>query len=508
MGVTYKLKPEVVAYILEMKKSKPDLSCRGLMALVDEKFAVKISKSSINSIFKSSGLSMPVGRRKVEKVRQDKIMPERMLEKIKIASTAMMAIGGSLEKEVEQSSKPEVIALPEAPEEVSSPIQAVSGAQAVFSRSIDQFLGISSYIDGVLAYLYDGKPANGLPSDLARLIPLFSREVRCLHVRLMNGGEFYLDAQLHRVWSNQNTPTQLSLPVHYLKHKVSSFIQGLDPLVLFMAPGYDQPTKEFFDFILSFSALEKKWSKLTFLGSRAEELEVIESFPESSKGYFLFGLWPWQFGHFRKVTKMGEFKPFIFEPLGQKFLIAETEIEISQINVNEGVTLRGCILKRAENEQSNLVILTNYPADKTLEDIATAYLIRWPNLEEGFQDFCRKIEFFTQHAGAQEVSLNEFWSSEPSFGKIDGFVKKYAAALELTLQKYFLPLGLDQSDFAQIKQAIFNLDFIDEKGDGYTRIIFKIPQGFPFPDQLKYACRRLNEKEIVLENTRVWFSAV
>jgi hypothetical protein len=62
MGVVYKLKPEIKEFVLSKKKENPSLSCRKFVALVEEKFSRKISKSHINSLLKCSGLSSAVGR--------------------------------------------------------------------------------------------------------------------------------------------------------------------------------------------------------------------------------------------------------------------------------------------------------------------------------------------------------------------------------------------------------------------------------------------------------------
>lgn len=69
MGIVFKLKPEIREFILAKKKEDPSLSCRKVNLLVEGKFALKVSKSSINTIFKEAGLSMPVGRR-LEKKRR------------------------------------------------------------------------------------------------------------------------------------------------------------------------------------------------------------------------------------------------------------------------------------------------------------------------------------------------------------------------------------------------------------------------------------------------------
>ncbi len=63
MGVVYKLKNEVVDFILREKRDDPSLSCRHLAMVTGEKFFIKVSKSSINTIIKNASLSSAVGRR-------------------------------------------------------------------------------------------------------------------------------------------------------------------------------------------------------------------------------------------------------------------------------------------------------------------------------------------------------------------------------------------------------------------------------------------------------------
>ncbi len=63
MGVVYKLKQEVIEFIVQQKTENPSLGCRKLSDLASERFQKKISKSSVNAILKSSNLSSSVGRR-------------------------------------------------------------------------------------------------------------------------------------------------------------------------------------------------------------------------------------------------------------------------------------------------------------------------------------------------------------------------------------------------------------------------------------------------------------
>jgi len=63
MGVTYKLKQEVIDFIVQKKQADPSLSCRKLVILLQEAFQLDVSKSSINAVIKEFNLSNPVGRR-------------------------------------------------------------------------------------------------------------------------------------------------------------------------------------------------------------------------------------------------------------------------------------------------------------------------------------------------------------------------------------------------------------------------------------------------------------
>ena len=72
MGVVHKLKKDVIDFILNSKRDNPKLGCRKLAEIASEKFEIKISKSSVNSIIKSQNLSNSVGRPKKPKVEKKK----------------------------------------------------------------------------------------------------------------------------------------------------------------------------------------------------------------------------------------------------------------------------------------------------------------------------------------------------------------------------------------------------------------------------------------------------
>lgn len=76
MGVIYKLKQEIIDFIVQKKKENPSLSCRKLVDIISDVFSLHISKSSVNAIIKEHALSNPVGRASVFKAPKNFFIPQ------------------------------------------------------------------------------------------------------------------------------------------------------------------------------------------------------------------------------------------------------------------------------------------------------------------------------------------------------------------------------------------------------------------------------------------------
>jgi hypothetical protein len=63
MGVTYKLREEVVHFIINQRQSNPLASCRQLAESTSQKFGLNLSKSSVHDVLKESGVITPRGRK-------------------------------------------------------------------------------------------------------------------------------------------------------------------------------------------------------------------------------------------------------------------------------------------------------------------------------------------------------------------------------------------------------------------------------------------------------------
>lgn len=558
MGVIYKLKSEIKDFILEQKRVNSTLSCRGLIALIESKFQVKVSKSSINSIIKQAGLSLPIGRRPKKKRRRLETQIKPIIE---IKSEAPVEI--QPQEPAKAIIKEPVVIPAEAGVEIQieapSPTQ---GTGAILLKAADFIIKGSYYIteaiksqlnrqeDDLLAktesiiykplfrlspekesqdlvelwalvekrlsledislYLNELQGFKALPLNIFRIISSVFQEVRCVKVSLSDSTVFYLDGQLYTVWSTPHLPYDFSTTLYNIKIYTNKYFQEDAPFILFMAPGYDMPTKEFFDFILSLDSREKKINSLTLYGHRFEELEMIR-LDQNKPHFFIFGLWSWQFGQYREVKIKGEFKSFSCEALKRDVYLAEAEVELFQPNVNKRITLKGCALKTNLNEKIRLVILTNLPSSENrLEELARLYLNRWPNLEECFQDFSRKIELFTYTATSQRFFSTESLNFNSEANQdISALFNYYLKALKLYVRWHFLPLGYEDenSDSPTINERFYSLKTRIEREKERTLVTFEPPSGYPFLKDLEYACRRMNDREILdYSGKRLWFN--
>jgi len=358
----------------------------------------------------------------------------------------------------------------------------------------------------LFAYLFDLKNNNELTQSLKQLASHIFQEVRCIRINYADSGSLYMDGQLHTVWSTPHIPYSFVTPIQKIKSYINNCFFSTQPFVIFTAPGYDVPPKELFTFMSGFGSVEKKAVRMNILGSKLEEVGVVP-LEEGRAAHFVFGLWPWQFGHYRKVLRLQDFKPFQDEMSKQNLYIADIDLELTQPELEQSMQLKGCALKMGPDEKIRFVILSNMWANQTPEGLTRLYLQRWPNLEESFQDYSRKIELFTYTAtppaeifSTENLSLESAQESEISmlFGN-------YLKILDTFVRTYFLPFGYENKDFLITSERFYGLKATVEKKKEAVVATFHPPADYKYFADLSYACRRVNEREVVLpQGYRLW----
>jgi len=548
MGVIHKLKPEIIDFILRQKKVNPGLSCRGISALIKQEFLINLSKSSINAIIKSAGLSMPVGRRQRRKKRSPQLpaapapVPEQVESPPQIPAEREIEEEPQItvEKEAEEPYEAEctgaillkavdclIGASPRIAKAVKTHLahpadDLLAKTEALiylplFNISKDEkdnslaglwpLLGKELSLEGILSYLQFLQGVRAINLEILKVIPDIFQEVRCVKIFLSDGKIVYLDGQLRTIWSTPYVPYNFSATLYNAECYINRHLYGDSPFVLFMAPGDDAPTEEFFNFILSLDGKERDMVKMIYYGNKLEELKAVPLM-SVKKHFFVFGLWAWQFRGCRKVNKIGEFKPFNFAGLKKDFVVAEIEVILSQPYVRQEIKLRGYAVKTTLQEQIPLIILSNFPAHRTNpEEMISLYLSHWPNLQEGFEDMKRKIELFTYLGASQRFFSVQGLQPDKAYLFEKKEIFDYCLqTLDSYFKWHFLPLGYEDKDFSTIKERFYSLKAILKKDEAHALATFKPPQGYQHLKELEYTCRRLNEREICLgDGRRLWF---
>lgn len=596
MGVVYRLKPEIVEFIVFKKKEDASLSCRKFVTLIGEKFGVVVSKSSVNAVIKGEGLSMPVGRRRKKPRRQKPLIQEvpgqqstLLIESVKPQLPQEILPQPPVEPPVvllepkpepiresvpvAEQKPPEPLNIdeqePKEPKEVVSAGPEEKAASTPFIeptvqpkeaekilraepkgevsswpeicgtlmlRSVDYLLGggfnfndiLSKKLDlpheqildktynlinyfllkeigveysslDILSYLNDIKGDIVLTGELYHEMLRSFQEARCAKFSFGNSANIYCDAQFYTIWSTPHIPYDFSAPLNNLKTVLNRVFYQNKPLVIFMAPGYDTPNKELLSFLSGIGSSGNELESLIIYGNKFEELELRKI--NGNKNYdFIMGMWPWQFSSYRKVKTLSEYKPVFIKSLNKDFYACESEIYLSQPSMQQEVKLRGVILKSGVSDKARLIILTNFdPNQMNAQEVAGAYINRWPNLEETFQDFSRKVELFTYTAASQyHFSTDKLELMKVHSASIESLFLLYARALDAYFRWHFLPAGYEEKDFLTTKERFYKLKVNLKEEENSVFVKPEIPANYQPLKDLQYAFRRINEREILI----------
>ncbi len=340
------------------------------------------------------------------------------------------------------------------------------------------------------------KQFEAVKSDILRAVAEIFTEARGVKINFPDGEIVYLDGQLHTVWSTAYAPSGFSDTVYSLKNYLSRYFFGAEPVVLFSAPGYDIPPKEFFTLLTNFNNARKAPDVLTLYGNKLEDLENISL--QQRKSYpVIFCLWPWQYTSHRKISKLGDFKPYYIEGVNREFYLAEMEMNLMQPSLGQSISLVGCAVKTSLNEKTKLAILSNNAPAQGIDKMAGSYLSHWPNLEESFQDFSRKIELSTYTGDAQKfASLLDSSNKNENTGGMEEIFAGYVKMLDAYLRWYFLPSGYQQKDLDFTRENFYGLSTAIVVGKDRACVKVKAQPGYSYLEDLGYLVRRFNERHI------------
>ncbi len=354
-------------------------------------------------------------------------------------------------------------------------------------------------------YYLEIKENKNIRLDILRIIANVFTEARGIKMHFIDGSIVYLDGQLHTTWSTPYLPYDFASTVYDLKNNLNKYFFEGHPLVLLSAPGYDLPTKEFFNLLLNMSLTKKGPDNLIIYGNKLEEFESI-SLNQENNYSFVFGLWPWQFTNCRKIKKIGNFNLEHIEGLDKDFYLADIEIDLLQASTNQSITLQGCAVKTDFKEKIRVVILSSDQSMVNLKKLAQIYLSSWPNLDEGFGDFSRKVEVFTYTGSSQSPFSTENFGLNLTETNLElaGTFANYVKVLDAYLRWHFLPAGYAKKEFAFTNECFYKAPAKLVSSQIKVIAQMQINQGNPILKDLEYLICRLNERQINLGNGKIF----
>ena len=345
--------------------------------------------------------------------------------------------------------------------------------------------------------------------DTAKIILDAFTEAKGVKVHFNDGSVIHLDGQLYSSWPAARFPFDFSNTANELKNNLNKYFFQGKPLVLFSPCGYDILPKDFFSLLLNIGSKDNYPDSLTLFGDQLEELDNLSLNYQSGR-CLVFGLWPWQFPSSRKVKKIGDFHLKHIEGIGRDLYLGEVEIDLFRASLNQVISLKGCAIKTDLKEKIRLVVLNSGEQAMSLDELAEIYLSRWPNFEEGAQDFNRKIELFT-YANAEP----KFFPRD-SFGlDTAGLTKElaeifatYIKMLDAYLRWHFLPAGYTEKDLSSTSECFYKIPVKLEASRNKVKVKAAVSQDYPFLKDLEYLICRLNERQIKADGGKLlWFES-
>ena len=606
MGVIYKLIDKVIDFIIAQKKENPHLGCRSLAAVAKKKFKINLSKSSINSILKQSGLSSPVGRRPKPEQKQPIILKQKVIELLEtkpppigqepllpsekplLVEVAKKASEEQPKQPVEPEKKPEIPLqppkeLPPQPIEIQyvkkeEPVfEELNNTQLIeikedetiqnlgffFLKSVEwQVSGGSLLAEAIKPYLpnynqkdleaksevllyltafgiddpervayYENKDIwviNQLershsPESLYKFVEDFKAvkslslalmmvgnrvvsEVGFLKLTLADNTVLFIDGQFKTIWQDPDIPTLLSSTVNksmsYVKNLFQDNVQSVN---LFTVPGYYGFSSGFYDFVYACEDLpQKRILRVSLHNEHKDEISTPIKLPPQ-KRFFIMGFWPWQEEGSRFIQEdVRIVKSFFFEDFGKEIFYSEIKSNLPQYKSFQGVKARIALIRDTGLGWPRMGILTNLPDEKPIEEIISEYLRRWPNLDEGYQDFLKKSEktiltpakaWVFNKPGQIPAPSNVYTISS---AKMDLWqnLTSFVGNLSTFCQKHFFPSGYENVDFSTMKHRFYSLPGRLKRQDSRLLISLALSPGYAFQKDLLYAVRRVNESDV------------
>jgi hypothetical protein len=515
---TFKLLPEVKDFIICQKKADPSLSCRSISQLISQKLNKKISKSLVNYILKNQGLSAKIGRPSKAKTSQGISYDvdcagayfltgtdEQLSLSVILRQFIRNVFPHSNSKVLERKNRIAFYWPIFRPNDESlEKLNLYSGTGLWLAASEGQRIVKSS----VIKYL-DKIDSLDIVHNILQGIELGIEFVNLIVFNLKNGKKFYIDPTFHLTWLEPKSPHVYNMPIIKTEEALKKVLFTNEPLILLSSRPYQPIQPDLAQFFASWLNIgDNSIKSVSLLDAAGVEISRIDKVALRRRD-FIFGALPWQLAELRFPVEKQVTPTAKIGPSQQEFILESVEIKFAQLVDIKEVKLRVIFLKNASN-QPRLCLITNIPTNEKADlEIARLYLMRWPNLEEGFEDMLHNIEVikFPQLANDyKSIDSNKlrikFPQQKLSFSGLLNILLEYLNTI--CQLRYFS--GNSSLKLAEMKQRFYSLPGKIVQTQDLTVVTLFYPPNYPYLANLKYACCRFNEDNVRLKNKPIVIS--
>jgi len=332
-------------------------------------------------------------------------------------------------------------------------------------------------------------------------------EISYVKLTLADGTAICIDAQMQSLWLESNVHSIFPIPLNKILSYISQqFISNVQPVIIASIPGYKMFAKQFYELVWACETnINKNIIKVSIHDEQREEIARFTTIP-AKKRTFIIGAWPWQ-GECKKWIEddIRLINHFYHDILGKEVYFSEIKATIESDTIGQNIKVRVALIRETGLGWPVMAIVTNATSQQMpIEEVITAYLARWPNLQEGNKDFNAKVEkgsygafsIAPAHDRVAYLDGSGTYNLLAGTPDVDTIVQFLMASLHNYCQRHFFPPQYETVNWEATRERFYRLDgfvFEDNK-----RIIVSLvtPDGYAFTQDLQYAIRRFNESDI------------
>ncbi len=529
MGVIYKLKQEMVDFILTEKKAHSALSCRKLVDIIREKFQMEISKSAINQVIKNASLSNPVGRtplpdkktRRFKIPEQKKMIPqeEKLILDVNARRVLYDGMGAFFLKAAQwqldcfpilgrmmsKHTTPNLTADINITSEVLllSPIFGIMNLEHFKTYNRSGLWAVNG-LDGKMEYETLANLVNGLISikdlslTISNEIPQVFCEVGFIKISLENKNSILLDTEFRIIKNLENVQSVYTISIKKLFNEISKrIITNVHSAILVFESTENEFSNQFSRLIAAFENLpENRMERLSLLDENQQELTLLASIPHK-KRYFILILNPAYLAYinhsFVSNSHLFEFnyRNKIIKSLEKELIIPKNSI------LNQKIPLRLIhFQEEASREPFGAILITNMEKKHPPQKILQEYLMIRLNLEEkskrGYENTKIPFDFYTSLLNRQGLSFVE--------GKSPDLWTNIIILLNVLnryCQRHFFPEAYANFEVPVLIERFYQLPGYLDKDSQSLKISLKPNDIYPYRQDLEYAIEKLNSSHIL-----------